>query len=177
MGRLRREVWKMNPEFIDYEVSDRGRIRRRTAGKPNNTWIGKILKPEIRKNGYSYIVLYVNGKRKGKLVHRLVLETFVGPCPEGHECNHKHEDGNKTRNTLWNLEWVTRLENSKHAWENGLNKSRGEENTMSKLKEGEVCLIKKLLLNKIPQSTIAKMFKVTQANISTIKHEKTWRHI
>ena len=45
-------------------------------------------------------------------IHRLVLEAFVGPCPEGKECNHKNHE--RDDNELTNLEWVTRSENNKH---------------------------------------------------------------
>ena len=50
-----------------------------------------------------------NGKRTLKAVHRLVLEAFVGPCPEGLQCDHK----NRVRddNAATNLRWVTQKEN------------------------------------------------------------------
>jgi hypothetical protein len=38
-------------------------------------------------------------------VHRLVLEAFVGPCPDGMECC--HEDGDSTNNRVDNLRWDT----------------------------------------------------------------------
>lgn len=44
-----------------------------------------------------------------RLVHRLVLEAFVGPCPEGMEgC---HGDGDPTNNSLGNLRWDTATSN------------------------------------------------------------------
>jgi hypothetical protein len=44
-------------------------------------------------------------------IHRLVLETFVGECPEGNEA--LHNNGNYLDNRLSNLRWGTRSENSK----------------------------------------------------------------
>ena len=41
-----------------------------------------------------------------------MLEAFVGPCPEKHECNHKN--GVKTDNRVENLEWVTKSANAIH---------------------------------------------------------------
>ena len=38
-------------------------------------------------------------------VHRLVLEAFVGNCPEGMECD--HIDRNRSNNRIENLRWIT----------------------------------------------------------------------
>lgn len=43
------------------------------------------------------------------LVHRLILEAFKGPCPEGLECC--HNDGDAGNNRLENLRWDTRESN------------------------------------------------------------------
>ena len=43
------------------------------------------------------------------LVHRLVLETFVGPCPEGMECDHRNH--NTADNRIENLAWITHSDN------------------------------------------------------------------
>ncbi len=42
-------------------------------------------------------------------IHRSLLETFIGPCPEGMEC--RHLDGDPLNNNLGNLKWGTRYEN------------------------------------------------------------------
>jgi len=52
------------------------------------------------------------------MAHALVLEAFVGPRPPKHQCNHK--DCNKKNNRLENLEWVTAIENVRHAQVHGL---------------------------------------------------------
>jgi HNH endonuclease len=58
------------------------------------------------KNGYLSIQL---GRARRALVHRLVLEAFVGKAPQGMQC--AHADGNRANNALGNLRWVTRKEN------------------------------------------------------------------
>jgi hypothetical protein len=107
MGRLKREIWKIHPIYTDYEVSDWGRVKRVTPWKcgKGGTREGKILKPYINHNGYFILVLRKNGEEKNNCkIHRLVLETFVGPCPEG--CCGHHKNEIKTSNFLSNLEWV-----------------------------------------------------------------------
>ena len=58
----------------------------------------------------------------GKRVHRMVLEAFVGPCPEGMQCRHLNDVKNDNR--LNNLAWGTRKENSADAIRNRLARSR-----------------------------------------------------
>ncbi len=57
------------------------------------------------------------GKVEMKLVHRLVLETFVGPCPDKQECC--HNNGNSLDNRISNLRWDTRKANVKDACVHG----------------------------------------------------------
>lgn len=126
------EIWKPIKDFENlYEISNFGRIKSLKKEwkvfnyKSNNyTNIGfneRIMKPSISKCGYYQVNLCKKGKNYGKLIHRLVAETFLKnlnnyPCVN-------HIDGNKLNNNINNLEWCTYKENSKHSWENGLQKS------------------------------------------------------
>ena len=71
------------------------------------------------RNGY--LVVQINGKRY--LVHRLVLEAFVGPCPVGFECDHK--DRNRSNNHIENLRWASSSENSRNTLQNDRIDARG----------------------------------------------------
>ena len=110
------EIWEqvVGHEGL-YDVSNFGNVMRVKANK--GTFVGKILSPS-GSSGYKNVTLFKNGKRKCALVHRLVMQSFVSPCPEGNEVNHK--DGNKTNNRLDNLEYVTPSENILHAFAIGL---------------------------------------------------------
>lgn len=77
-----------------------------THGKVMNGRTGRILKPGLIK-GYLKVTLT---ERAQRLVHRLVLEAFVGPCPDGMQC--LHGDGNHSNNNLDNLKWGTPAENA-----------------------------------------------------------------
>lgn len=73
------------------------------------------------------------------------MELFVGPRPEKHEINHK--DGNKTNNSVANLEYVTCSENNRHAFRTGLSKGPprkdGTANHNSKFTQRQVAWIRK----------------------------------
>ena len=76
----------------------------------------KELKGMIDKAGYREV--NINGKFER--VHRIVSICFI-ENPENKPCVN-HKDGNKLNNDISNLEWCTYSENTKHAYENGLEK-------------------------------------------------------
>ena len=79
----------------------------------------KLLTHTPDKRGYSTVSLIDNyGIRRTKVIHRLVAKLFIPNYDNKPQVNHL--DGNKINNDWNNLEWVTNLENSKHARENGL---------------------------------------------------------
>lgn len=98
-----------------YEVSDLGRVRRLTArvwvNRGSGYWItrrGRVLKGGRDNDGYVLHSLSKEGKPKTHKEHHLVLNTFVGPCPEGMET--RHLDGDPSNNRVSNLAWGTSAE-------------------------------------------------------------------
>lgn len=72
-----------------------------------------------KKTGYVKIWLYnTEHKNKCVLLHRMIALAFCEKEPQKNEVN--HIDGNKLNNRADNLEWVTRDENLRHAYEHGL---------------------------------------------------------
>lgn len=119
-----KEIWNNIAGYEGYyQVSNLGRVKSvgRTINrnqKGNLTIKEKIISSHILKNGYEKVDLYKNGKRKCEYVHRLVAESFI-PNPNG-KIDVNHINGNKTDNSVCNLEWTTRSENMKHAFNIGL---------------------------------------------------------
>lgn len=75
---------------------------------------GKPLKWSINPRGYGMIKFSINGQVKGFGVHTIVARQFIpGETEERNQVN--HIDGNKLNNNVDNLEWVTPLENMRHA--------------------------------------------------------------
>lgn len=107
------EVWIQIGES-HYSVSTHGRVRRdpyyRTYTDGRSRYFPeRILKGSINEDGYRVVDLQGIGAR---LVHRLVAQAFILNPDNKPEVNHKN--GDKLKNTVWNLEWVTTKENVQH---------------------------------------------------------------
>ena len=103
--------WKYIPNFNNrYIISKEGQIKSTTGVNK-----GKILTPSFDTNKYQIIGLQTDtGKKSRKLcrVHRLMAETFVRPLKENEEVN--HINGNKSDNSISNLEITNRNSNNKN---------------------------------------------------------------
>lgn len=110
-----KEVWKDIKGYEGrYQVSNLGRVKslpidEKFCKRPEEI----ILTPFLCGSGYYEVTLYYQKRRKPKLIHRLVAETFIPNPDDKKEVNHK--DGNKLNNDASNLEWVTPSENQQHS--------------------------------------------------------------
>lgn len=170
------EKWK---DIIGYEglyrVSDKGRIRR--IGPNSGATVNMLLKHAIDNKGYPRVMLYKNRHRKNALIHRLILEAFVGLCPPKMESC--HNDGNPMNTQLTNLRWDTHRSNlaDKKMHDTQPDQS-GSKNNNAVLTEKNVRCIKQMLASDLYlQKTIAKKFGVAKTTISDISTGKKWRHI
>ena len=107
MINTNREYWITVRNHPDYEVSNLGRVRKKSSRK--------ILAQSFNRSG-GYLRVYMDGQKY--YVHRIVLSSFSDVSGENLEVN--HIDGDKENNCLWNLEWCTRQENMSHAVKTGL---------------------------------------------------------
>lgn len=106
-----------------YLVARDGRVR----SLPNKTRHYAIwLTGRTRPRGYLDYLLFIEGIRYYKQAHVMVLETYVGACPQGMQG--RHLDGNPRNNNLANLRWGTAKENAydrtKHGSQLGVNSGR-----------------------------------------------------
>ncbi|MDP9143661.1 MAG: NUMOD4 motif-containing HNH endonuclease [Actinomycetota bacterium] len=106
------ERWAPIPGRPGYQASDLGRIRsvdRTVTHKNGRTFRlrGRILTAAPLPNGYHHTF---TGAGRGGYVHRMVLEAFVGPCPDGMEAC--HGPGGQPDNRLVNLRWDTKSANA-----------------------------------------------------------------
>ncbi len=106
---------KLIPGSQDHYASPDGYIIS-NAGK-----IPIVKKPHLnQKTGYRQVRININGVYKSRTVHRIIAETYI-PNPEGHEVVN-HRNGQKTDNSVSNLEWASQSENMQHAVNTGLMK-------------------------------------------------------
>jgi len=141
----------------------RGYIRRDYSG---GDWTEVV--PHLHNHGYVYVYLF-NAKI---LVHRIVLEAFVGPCPLGMQA--RHLDGVKTHNWLSNLEWGTQSDNEIDKILHGTS-VRGSGNAMSKLTEDDIINIREFAAQGMTRRELVNMYGVT--TIGRILDGKVWTHV
>lgn len=138
----------------------------------------KILKPQWDRGGYFHVSLYKNKKVSHKLIHKLVLEAFVSPCPTGYYGNHK--DGNRTNNNLDNLEWCTPGENNLHAFRVLKRKPvcvSGEKNWNAKITNGDVMLARQLRKSGFTYQQIADKLGIVKSHAKRVVDGDSWKHI
>lgn len=162
-------------DFPGYCVTNDGRIWRDPKKGVCNK--GKFLVPDASGGRALRVCLFKGGVGHKKLVHRLVLEAFVGPCPEGAEgC---HNNGNNMDNRLDNLRWDTHSNNVFDAVKHGTHvDNKGSKNGRAKLNELQVRIIKRLLaFGTLIIPEIADIFNVAPPTVYNIRYNITWSHI
>lgn len=101
-----KEEWRPVVGFPGYFVSNLGSVISERSGKPH------VLAQNTGRKGYKYVYLRRDNKTHGLFVHRLVLGSFLGPCPKGRQCD--HINAIRSDNRLENLRWVTQSENMRN---------------------------------------------------------------
>jgi hypothetical protein len=172
------EEWRVVSGFPDYEVSDRGRVRRITDAfwgrwrtKTLRTPAGFFLKA-YPINGYPVVALFKNGKRYNKGIHILICTAFHGEKPTP---NHEvaHWDGDRTNFSINNLRWVTAKENCEDGIRLGRTQ-RGEKSYRAKLNANNILEIRRLLGSGQRLVSIANEYGVTPECIASIRDGKSW---
>jgi hypothetical protein len=153
------ETWKPIEGFPGFDVSDLGRVRSwwSLGCKARITNTARVRKPVPDKEGYLTVNLRNPKTRKYTClkIHRLVLESFVGPCPDGMEC--RHLDGDPGNCALTNLRWGTKLENAADRYEHG-GVLYGERNHRCKLTDDQA---KSILIDPRSHAELALVYGVS----------------
>lgn len=111
------EIWK-SLDFIgypNYQISNWGQVKSlnyRHTGKE------RLLKQGKKKNGYLFVGLSKNNKRKYFYVHKLVVLAFIPNDNPIDKNEINHLDENKENNHVDNLCWCNRYENNNYGTRN-----------------------------------------------------------
>lgn len=176
LKKLEDEEWVPIPDTSNrYLVSNYGRIRSYVLDPKE----GRILKCGNVK-GFKVVDLKVNGKSRRVCVHKLVAELWLGKPSEHHKYV-THIDSNLNNNHYSNLKWLTEEEMRAH-YSNYFKVKYNKPSfprivTTSKLSEQDVSLLKSMLQRGIRQSTIAKLFSISEMQITRIKRGENWGHV
>lgn len=158
-----------------YEVSSMGRVKslKRVVniGTNKREVPERILNPIVGTRGYYVINLTAHGRRKQVFLHKVVLEAFIGPRPEGMEAC--HNNGKKLDCYLDNLRWDTRSCNHKDKRIHGTWQV-GEAANNVKLTERTVREIRQRGLT---ATQAQKEFGMSKTNARRIVNYVTWPHV
>lgn len=155
------------PGFHDYKINKQGVITKKN---------GEALKPYNHPDGYPVASLKTpEGEHVCRFVHRLVLATFVGPCPPRKQC--AHLDGNPKNCSLQNLAWVTCKENMNHKRLHGTHQE-GPSSSNAKFSAKDIIEIRRLYRRDRNNCSNAKMlaerFSVNKSTIVRIVFGRTY---
>ena len=106
------EIYVNIVNFPNYQISNFGNVK--------NIKTGRVLKPGRGLNGYLTVVLFNDGDKSTKTVHKMVASAFL-ENPENKRCV-DHINHDKINNHISNLRYATDAENNQ-------NRSIGSNNT------------------------------------------------
>lgn len=160
------EEWKPIAENSSWGmVSNLGRVRQ----------INGMLR-RLQVNAFGYARVGFEGGKYTRFVHRLVADAFLPHSGGTQEINHR--DCDKLNNAVGNLEWVTRQENIRHAYDNSL---RQHNHRKAILKPEHRPIILEKISCGMTQREIAAEFGVNQSSLNVfLRGRKTnafaWRN-
>lgn len=170
------EEWRQILGFPYYQVSNLGRVRSLPRHTVTGLLGGHLLSPARGSNGYLRVTLRSNSQNHRFLLHRLVLQTFVGECPPNQEC--RHLDGDRSNCRLSNLRWGTRSENARDRILHGTHvNNRGQRHGMTHLKDEDALEIRRMRSSGLTLREIAQRFSISRSTAFRISSGAGWIHL
>lgn len=152
------------PGYPNYKVTSDGRVW--------SDYTQNFMSLQISNKGYAIVQLRNGGRRrKSFIVHRLVAEAFIGPCPEGQQV--RHGPAGKLDNSASNLSYGTQSENNNDKLRDGTT-AKGEKHSQARLTEADVLAIRE---SNRTQKELAAEYGMSVRMIGKIKRREKWTHL
>jgi hypothetical protein len=149
------------PDFEGYFINEDGEVFSELSGRLTKMVTQLKNWPADRTDDYGRLGLRKNGKTHQRMVHRMMIETFVGPIPKGMHV--RHLNGKKSDNRLSNLKIGTPLENAHDNWLNGKkHTSRIHLSLLSK------CDVEWIKAYPVKDGMFSEMARKLQINVSSV---------
>lgn len=179
------EIIYLDNEPTTYVCDELGNIyNTKRKGHGYKKEVCNKLKPIKLPNGYCVVTLSVNGVTTRDYIHRIIAKTFI-PIPYKYlelgltendlEVNHKN--GDKSDNSVSNLEWSTDSDNKIHAYSTNLSK-QCEDSCKSIYTNSQIHLVCKYLEE--DDLTPLEIYNLTGVHVHTIhdiKNKASWVRI
>lgn len=157
---------KQVPDFPGYKLSRDGRVWSEKSGR--------FIHP-VKRGSYLQVDLCKNNRIFPRLLHRIMLFTYVGPCPKGMEC--RHLNGNPLDNRIDNLKWGTRIENARDCNKHG-HRCFGMKSPLAKLSDDEVKAIRESYIpGLVTLKELGDTYGMGISQIHRIVHKQAWTHL
>jgi hypothetical protein len=177
---MRTTIGGVLTEIPGYRVSTDGRVCTcwfqagfGTKWVMGDEWFQLAARPN--KQGYREVKSGFKGKGYTRLLHRIVLESWVGQCPQGHETRH-FPDPNPANCRLENLSWTTSRQNKADRVTH-VTHFQGVQIPSAKLDDEKVRTIWGLLRKGETRGEIARKFGLAAPTIRDIARGRTWKHV
>lgn len=141
-------------------------------GGGTRTYPSIILKQCLNSVGYFQVSFSKNNDRKRFMVHRIVADAFCHHDERKNVVN--HIDGDYLNNKADNLEWVSTIENTRHAIVMGLHNIYGENSHFSKFTNAQADIIRKIKSKGISTKDLCNLLGVNKSCINRINNGQTY---
>ena len=164
------------PGFPGYRVGEDGTVwscRPINGRGPFTAW--REMRQFSKKHGSGFrreVCLVKQKRRYFRRVARLVLESFIGPCPAGNQCCHTDDD--PANNCLSNLRWDTPLANAVDKARNG-KMYCGSRHWCAVLTEDIVRELRSK--DQVDVTKTALMYGVSYSTVASALSGKTWKQV
>lgn len=150
------EMWMYHPDYLGIKVSSKGKVV--------NYYTNHVYTQKVTNQGYYHVQFTPKNsvnKKVSKGVHRLVAECYF-PYIDYTLYEANHLNGDKSDNSVYNINWLTREENLQHARDTGLFKRQmGESNGRFKYSQETVDEMCEFLQLGFSYSDIAESYNIS----------------